>query len=294
MSTDVSTGTTWRLVDNAVFQKCRPFVVGGSSGIVATCCIQPIDMVKVRLQLFGEGSSTGPKPSAFTLARQIVAQDGLLSLYNGLSAGLLRQVVYGTARLGLFFTFEDMLKHRAEVKGTSYGFGQRAAAGLAAGGLAAFVGNPVEVALIRMQSDGLKPKAERMNYRSVFSALSHVAGREGIKGLWSGAYPTIVRAMATNFGQLAFFSETKNQLTVRTQLSEQSKSIVSACVAGFFASFFSLPFDFVKTRLQRQSKSDAVQYKGLVDTFVRVTKEEGLLRFYRGFGTYFLRIAPHR
>lgn len=250
-------------------------------------------MVKVRLQLFGEGSSTGPKPSALTLARQIVAQDGVLSLYAGLSAGLLRQVVYGTARLGLFFTFEDILKHRSEANGTTYGFGQRAIAGLAAGGLGSFIGNPVEVALIRMQSDGLKPKAQRMDYRSVFSALSHVARTEGLKGLWSGAYPTIVRAMATNFGQLAFFSETKNQLTQRTKLSEQGKSVVAACVAGFFASFFSLPFDFVKTRLQRQTKGDAVQYKGLTDTFVHVAKEEGLLRFYRGFGTYFLRIAPH-
>lgn len=262
--------------------------------MIATCFIQPLDMVKVRLQLYGEGSKGGPKPTPFALARTIVAQDGLLSLYNGISAGLLRQVVYGTARLGFFFTFEDALKRRAERNGTTYGFTQRAMAGISAGALGSFIGNPVEVALIRMQSDGLKVKAQRMNYKSVFHALGHVARHEGLKGLWAGSYPTIVRAMSTNFGQLAFFSESKDQLSKRTNLSEQSKSVVASFVAGFFASFFSLPFDFVKTRLQRQTKTDAVQYKGLVDCFVRVARDEGLLRFYRGFGTYFFRIAPHR
>lgn len=262
--------------------------------MVATCCIQPLDFVKVRLQLFGEGAKGGPKPTAISLARSIIAQDGFLSLYNGISAGLMRQVVYGTGRLGFFFTFEDMLRKRAEINGTSYGFGQRALAGLAAGALGSFIGNPVEVALIRMQSDGLKPKAERMNYRSVFHALTHVARNEGIKGLWAGSYPTVVRAMATNFGQLAFFSESKHQLQQHTELSERSRSVAASFVAGFFAAFFSLPFDFVKTRLQRQTKTDAVQYKGLTHVFVRVAKEEGLLRFYRGFGTYFFRIAPHR
>eukprot|EP00443_Scrippsiella_acuminata_P082385 CAMPEP_0115569542 /NCGR_PEP_ID=MMETSP0271-20121206/105243_1 /TAXON_ID=71861 /ORGANISM="Scrippsiella trochoidea, Strain CCMP3099" /LENGTH=36 /DNA_ID= /DNA_START= /DNA_END= /DNA_ORIENTATION= len=29
----------------------KPFVTGSLSGCMATCCIQPIDMVKVRIQL---------------------------------------------------------------------------------------------------------------------------------------------------------------------------------------------------------------------------------------------------
>lgn len=126
-----------------------PFLVGGTSGIVATVCIQPIDMIKVRIQL-SEGAAT---PA--TVLRQVISQGRVLDLYSGLSAALLRQVVYGTSRLGLFFTFEDMLKKRAEKNGTSYGFLQRSTAGLAAGGLGATIGNPAEVALIRMQSDGM-------------------------------------------------------------------------------------------------------------------------------------------
>src|SRR6202042_810988 len=128
----------------------------------------------------------------------------VLDLYTGLSAGLLRQAVYTTARLGFFDTFMGSLTTRAKAQGTTIGFAERAAAGLTAGGLAAMIGNPADLALIRMQSDGLKPKDKRANYRSVFDALKRIAGTEGIGALWAGASPTVIRAMALNFGQLSF------------------------------------------------------------------------------------------
>jgi solute carrier family 25 oxoglutarate transporter 11 len=273
-----------------------PFVNGGLAGMTATACIQPIDMIKVRLQLAGEGVRTGPKPSALGITKDIIAQGKVLDLYTGLSAGLLRQAVYTTARLGFFDTFVTTLSARAEKKGTKITFLERAAAGLTAGGLAAMVGNPADLALIRMQSDGLKPKDKRANYRSVFDALKRIAGAEGIGALWAGAYPTVVRAMALNFGQLTFFAESKSQLAQRApDLSETTRTFGASAIAGFFASFFSLPFDFVKTRLQKQSKGPdgKLPYAGFIDCAKKVIRDEGWLRFYRGFGTYYVRIAPH-
>ena len=49
----------------------------------------------MRLQLAGGGSP-------FTIAKDIVAKDGFLKLYTGLSAGVLRQVTYTSSRLGIF------------------------------------------------------------------------------------------------------------------------------------------------------------------------------------------------
>ncbi|KAL2760089.1 hypothetical protein ACRALDRAFT_2038799 [Sodiomyces alcalophilus JCM 7366] len=272
-----------------------PFVNGGISGMVATTVIQPVDMVKVRIQLAGEGAAGGPKPTPFSVTRQIVASGKLLDLYTGLSAGLLRQAVYTTARLGFFDTFMGTLTSRAKEQGRNVGFAERASAGLAAGGLAAMIGNPADLALIRMQSDGLKPLAERKNYTSVIDALRGIARSEGVAALWAGAAPTVVRAMALNFGQLAFFSEAKSQLKQRTSLSVEAQTLAASAVAGFFASFFSLPFDFVKTRLQRQTRGPdgRLPYNGMAHCFAKVAKQEGIGRFYRGFGTYYVRIAPH-
>ncbi|CEJ90969.1 Putative Mitochondrial 2-oxoglutarate/malate carrier protein [[Torrubiella] hemipterigena] len=272
-----------------------PFINGGLAGMVATTVVQPVDMVKVRIQLAGEGTAGGPKTSPFAVARQIVASGKVMDLYTGLSAGLLRQAVYTTARLGFFDTFMGSLTARANEQGRQIGFKERATAGLTAGGIAAMIGNPADLALIRMQSDGLKPLAERKNYKSVIDALSSIAKSEGIGALWAGAAPTVARAMALNFGQLAFFSEAKAQLKQNTDLNPRLQTLSASAIAGFFASFFSLPFDFVKTRLQKQQRGPdgKLPYKGMVDCFTTVARKEGVLRFYRGFGTYYVRIAPH-
>lgn len=92
--------------------------------------------------------------------------------------------------------------------------------------------------------------------------------------------------MATNFGQLAFFSESKNQLSKRTDWSEKSVTVASSFVGGFFAAFFSLPFDLIKTRLQRGKGPGGQSYAGVLDCAVKIVKDEGPMRFYRGFGTY--------
>lgn len=272
-----------------------PFINGGIAGMVATTVIQPVDMVKVRIQLAGEGSAGGPKPSPLAVTRQIIASGKALDLYTGLSAGLLRQAVYTTARIGFFDTIMTKLKTRAANQGRSIAFSDRATAGVLAGGLAAIMGNPADLALIRMQSDGLKPAAERKNYRSVVDALRSITRSEGVAALWSGCAPTVVRAMALNFGQLAFFSEAKEQLKAHSSMPLGVQTMTASAIAGFFASFFSLPFDFVKTRLQKQQKGPdgKLPYKGMADCFSQVARQEGVLRFYRGFGTYYLRIAPH-
>lgn len=273
-----------------------PFVNGGLAGMTATAVIQPLDMIKVRLQLAGEGVRTGPRPSAFGVTRDIIASGKVTDLYTGLSAGLLRQAVYTTARLGFFDTILKGLNKNAESSNRSLSFGERAGAGLVAGGIAAMVGNPADLALVRMQSDGLKPPEKRSNYRSVVDALGRISRHEGVGALWAGAFPTVVRAMALNLGQLAFFSESKAQLQRRTNLSTQNQTFAASAIAGFFASFLSLPFDFIKTRLQKQQKdpqTGKLPYKGLMDCAGKVIREEGWLRFYRGFGTYYVRIAPH-
>ena len=50
------------------------------------------------------------------VASAIVKQDGFGALYRGLSAGLLRQATYTTARLGIFQGLSDYLKKRNDGK----------------------------------------------------------------------------------------------------------------------------------------------------------------------------------
>ena len=79
-------------------------------------------------------------------------------------------------------------------------------------------------------------------------------------------------------------------------MSKQWRTLTASAITGFAAAFLILPFDFLKTRLQGQESSLGAgqRYRGMADCALRVARDEGLRRFYRGFGMYFLRIAPHR
>ena len=78
-----------------------------------------------------------------------------------------------------------------------------------AGAIGSAIANPTDVALIRFQSDNSLPKEERRNYKNVVDALSRIGREEGIKGLWTGAIPTIFRAMSLNSSQLVSYNEAK-------------------------------------------------------------------------------------
>merc|ERR1712232_1271577 len=101
--------------------------------------------------------------------------------------------------------------------------------------------------------------------------------------------------MALNFGMLAFNAQGKEIL--KAQGAPEAVQVFGAsAIAGFFASFFSLPFDFVKTQMQKQ-KPDPVtgelKYKSAIDCAMKIMAEGGPLRFYAGFPTFYVRIAPH-
>lgn len=92
-----------------------------------------------------------------------------------------------------------------------------------------------------MQSDGMRPVAERKNYTSVLNALKRISASEGVKALWNGCLPTVARAMALNFGQLAFYSESKARLAKydfekvlgSKKNAEVATGIAASAVAGF-------------------------------------------------------------
>ncbi|KAL8447480.1 hypothetical protein Emed_004363 [Eimeria media] len=256
-------------------------------------------MVKVRLQLAGEGGAHGSK-SPLLVLRTVLKNEGALALYKGLDAGLIRQLTYSTARLGLFRVFSDKMKeHSKSADPTSppppLPLWKKAVAGLAAGGIAAAIGNPADLSLIRMQADATLPPESRRNYTGVLNALTRIVKEEGVLGLWRGSFPTVLRAMSLNMGMLATNDQCKEMLAP-TLGNGWTTTLTASAISGFFAVTLSLPFDFLKTRLQKMRPDPVtgeLPYKGVFHAAVKITKTEGITAFYTGYPTYYVRIAPH-
>jgi len=258
--------------------------------MLATCCIQPVDMVKVRIQL---GAAEGGSTSPVAIATKMLQEEGVSGFYKGLSAGLTRQVVYTGARLGLY----DIFTEKAKGADGSLPFWKVTGCALGAGGIAAVLGNPADLALVRMQADSMLPEAQRRNYGGVVGALTSIARDEGAMGLFKGSLPTATRAMALNFGMLGFNTLAKDWLAQAGVEKGSAVQVMGAsAIAGFFASFFSLPFDYVKTQVQK-AKPDPITgelpFKGPIDCAMQQVKIGGITRLWSGFPTYYVRIAPH-
>ena len=75
----------------------------------------------------------------------------------------------------------------------------------------------------------------------------------------------------------------------------QAVVLGGATIAGFFAAACSLPFDFVKTRIQKMEPlpDGTMPYKGPVDCAMKTFSQEGFLKFYTGFPTYCVRYGPY-
>ena len=69
----------------------------------------------------------------------------------------------------------------------------------------------------------------------------------------------------------------------------------SSAVAGFCCAFLSLPFDMMKSRLQnmRPDANGKLPYTGVVDCGAKIARTEGIPAFWKGFGAYYTRCAPH-
>jgi solute carrier family 25 oxoglutarate transporter 11 len=268
------------------------FIIGGTAGMAATLFVHPMDVVKNRMQMSGEGGTVREHKTSFHALSKIFRNEGFRGIYAGLSAGLFRQATYTTARLGIYQT---LLEHFRQVDGRPPGVLINLLLGVISGGLGSFVGTPAEVALIRMTLDGRLPIAERRNYAHIFDALARIVREEGVFKLWRGAIPTATRAMIVNAAQMPTYSQAKQAL-MSAGLMQQGFLLhaVSSLIAAFVTTAVSLPVDIIKTRYQNMKVIQGKpEYNGILDIFQRILRQEGLFSFWKGFTPYFSRLGPH-
>lgn len=78
---------TEKSTSQRVLDLIQPFWIGGFSGMLATCVIQPVDMIKTVIQLkseeFGRLHDAQHKANFLTAARDIYNREGVKGFYRG-------------------------------------------------------------------------------------------------------------------------------------------------------------------------------------------------------------------
>ncbi|KAK4278029.1 hypothetical protein QN277_015929 [Acacia crassicarpa] len=266
-------------------------VSGSLGGVVEACCLQPIDVIKTRLQLDRSGNYRGIVHCGTTVART----EGVRALWKGLTPFATHLTLKYALRMGSNALFQSAFKDSKTGKISGQG---RVLSGFGAGVLEALViVTPFEVVKIRLQQQkGLSP--DLLKYKGPVHCARMIIKEEGVFGLWAGAAPTVMRN-GTN--QAAMFTA-KNTFDILLWKKHEGdgkvlqpwQSMISGFLAGTAGPICTGPFDVVKTRLMAQNRvvGGELKYKGMVHAIRTIYAEEGLRALWKGLLPRLMRIPP--
>eukprot|EP01018_Ginkgo_biloba_P017431 Gb_32512 [translate_table: standard] len=261
----------------------RHISTSGIAVAVATGVTHPLDVVKVRLQMEYVGQRSALTGMTKMFAR-LVKNEGPWSLYSGLTPALVRSLVYGGLRFGLY----EPCKHLSDLTFGCTNIIAKIASGAISGSLATALTNPSEVLKVRLQMKN------GSGSRGSLYEISEIVAAEGVAGLWKGVGPAMARAAALTASQLATYDESKQALMRWTSLEEGFFLHLSAStIAGTMGTLVTAPVDTVKTRLMMQRESTNMgSYKNGFHCVYKVLLSEGPQGLYKGTTALFARLGP--
>ena len=165
-------------------------------------------------------------------------------------------------------------------------------AGASSGIIGAAAGSPFFLVKTRLQSySPFLPVGTQHQYRSAWDGLGQIYRAEGVKGLYRGVGPAMVR---TGFGssvQLPTYFLAKRRLQAWFGMQDGAPlHLLSSACSGVVVCVFMHPPDTVMARMYNQTGN---LYSGAFDCLFRTVKTEGILAVYKGFFAHLARILPH-
>ncbi|XP_051241175.1 mitochondrial brown fat uncoupling protein 1 [Dicentrarchus labrax] len=258
----------------------------GAAACIADIVTFPLDTAKVRLQIQGEKTAVGGirYKGVFGTISTMIRTEGPKSLYNGLIAGLQRQLCFASIRIGLYDNVKNFYTGGKDNPGVLV----RILAGCTTGAMAVSFAQPTDVVKVRFQAQtNLDGVARR--YTGTMQAYKHIFQNEGIRGLWKGTLPNITRNALVNCTELVTYDLIKEAILKHNLLSDNLPChFVSAFGAGFVTTVIASPVDVVKTRYMN---SPPGQYKSAINCAWTMLTKEGPTAFYKGFVPSFLRLG---
>jgi len=275
------------------FSFLKDFAAGGISAAVAKTAVAPIERVKLLLQVqhvskqITEAQRYKGMVDCFV---RIPKEQGFLAFWRGNMANVIRY--FPTQALN--FAFKDKYKQvflGGVDKNTQ--FGRYFIGNLASGGAAGATGlcfvYPLDFARTRLAADVGKAGTER-EFSGLGNCLSKIFKSDGIVGLYRGFGVSVQGIIIYRAAYFGFFDTAKGMLPD----PRNTPFIISFAIAQTVttvAGIVSYPFDTVRRRIMMQSGRAVADrtYKGTIDCWSKIAKNEGPRAFFKGAFSNILR-----
>uniref|UniRef100_A0A8C7ZVG8 Solute carrier family 25 member 12 n=1 Tax=Oryzias sinensis TaxID=183150 RepID=A0A8C7ZVG8_9TELE len=196
-------------------------LAGGCAGASQVIFTNPLEIVKIRLQVAGE-ITTGPRVSALTVVRDL----GFLGLYKGAKACFLRDIPFSA----IYFPVYAHTKEKLADEDGRLGALQLLTAGAIAGIPAASLVTPADVIKTRLQ---VAARAGQTTYSGVIDCFRKILQEEGFRAFWKGAGARVLRS-SPQFVEKAYCKNLhSNQPTTPKPVMEDFPSVTADHVGGY-------------------------------------------------------------
>lgn len=255
----------------------------------------PAEFAKTRRQLYSDHTATGRPPSSLAILRSTVRQHGLGGVYAGCAA----LATSNAAKSGIrFLAFETTRARLDNVAGTSSGRPRAAwinvisglSAGVAESILIVTPGEAVKTKMIHAASSAADGGAYAN--RGPVGAAAVLVRQEGVRGLWAGLLPVLCKQgtnSAVRFTTFAMLQERVARWWPRLD-GGIGTTLVLGGISGVFTVYASMPFDNIKTRMQRVDS----RYAGMLDCARQTLRTDGVGAFWRGTSPRLVRLTVSR
>jgi len=264
----------------------KDFLAGGVAAAISKTAVAPIERVKLLLQVqyaskqIEESKRYKGMVDCFI---RIPKEQGFLAFWRGNMANVIRY--FPTQALN--FAFKDKYKQvflgGVDKKTQFWRFflGNLASGGAAGATSLCFV-YPLDFARTRLAADIGKAGAER-EFTGLGNCLVKIFKADGISGLYRGFGVSVQGIIIYRAAFFGFYDTAKGMLPDPKNAGFFLSWAIAQTVTTV-AGIISYPFDTVRRRLMMQSgrKSADIMYKGTVDCWKKIAKNEGGGAFFKG------------
>jgi len=265
------------------------FMLSGVAAGVSKTAAAPIERVKLLVQnqdeMIKQGRLDKPYNGVLDCTRRVLATEGVYPFWRGNLANVLRY--FPTQALN--FAFKDTIKSLFKVPkdaAPAVKFGTNIASGGAAGTLSLMFVYSLDFARTRLANDN-KGKGGERQYNGLIDVYVKTLKSDGIQGLYRGF---VISAVGIFIYRGMYFGlyDTIKPIVLGDKDASLTLSFLLGWAVTVTAGLMSYPIDTVRRRMMMTS-GGAVKYKGSLDCFSQVLRNEGPMSLMKGAGANIIR-----
>jgi len=272
--------------ENPVVAILKDWAAGGTAAGISKTVVAPIERVKLLLQT----QDANPRIKSGEIARytgivncfsRVSAEQGVLSLWRGNLANVIRYFPTQAFNFAFKDTFKRMFPRYDPKKEFWKFFGTNLASGGLAGASSLLIVYPLDFARTRLAAD--VGKGTNREFNGLVDCIKKVASNGGPMALYQG-FGVSVQGIIVYRG--AYFGLFDTAMVVVFGDNAKNANIIFkwmiAQTVTAAAGIVSYPFDTVRRRMMMQSGAKERLYKGTIDCFRVIVRDEGGKAFFKG------------